>query len=309
MRPVNFEDAIRELARSGALALADWPDGEPLGDYGLSIRDGRVVPDGGHDPLQAVEIRRALAPGARTWLERLAVHPVIGSTNAELMTLATRQAVGGQVCTAELQVQGRGRRGRTWASPFGANLAVSLGLTVTRPVAELGGASLVVGLAVLDALETVGTPGLSLKWPNDVLRDGAKLAGILIEMSRTHGTELVVGIGLNVALTPTLRSRLPQAVADLSDLPQRPSRNELLAGIVSSVVTFVSEFDRLGFEPFIEAFNDRHFYHGLDSRVVQGQGSVDGRVAGVSASGELILAGPAGLQTFNGGEVSLRQAQ
>lgn len=306
---MNFQDAIRELARAGTLPLSEWPDGEPLEDYGLSVRDGQVEPAGGHDPLQPARIRQHLSPQAGSWLRTLTVHPLIGSTNAELMARAAQESVAGHVCTAEVQVQGRGRRGRTWASPFGANLAVSMGLAVARPMAELGGASLVVGLAVLDALETIGTPGLALKWPNDVLRDGAKLAGILIEMARTPGTELVVGIGLNVTLTPALRARLPQAVADLADLPDRPSRSDLLAGIVSSVVTFVAEFDRLGFEPFVEAFNDRHFYHGRDSRVLQGPDSVEGRVAGVSARGELILAGASGLQTFNGGEVSLRQAQ
>src|SRR5690606_6260917 len=123
-------------------------------------------------------------------------------------------SVDGHVCLAELQIAGRGRRGRDWFSPFGANLALTIGKRIDRPAAALGGASLVVGLAVLDALEQLGVPELALKWPNDVLLRGAKLGGILIELSARPQTELVVGIGLNVALPPRIRAELPQEVTD-----------------------------------------------------------------------------------------------
>jgi BirA family biotin operon repressor/biotin-[acetyl-CoA-carboxylase] ligase len=178
---------------------------------------------------------------------------------------------------------------------------------VERPAPELGGVSLVVGLAVLDALERLDVTGLALKWPNDVLLRDAKLGGILIELARQWGTELIIGIGLNVALPQPVRAALPPAVADLSDVTPPLSRNELAGRIVSSVVEFVGEFERLGFAPFKAAFDARHAYHGRACRVLQGEQRIHGTVAGVSGDGELILETPDGTRSFNGGEVSLRE--
>jgi BirA family biotin operon repressor/biotin-[acetyl-CoA-carboxylase] ligase len=303
---MDSPDVFARLARDGSAPLAAWPAGEDLEAYGLIAAGDRIVPAGRFDPLAPERIREALSLRARAWLRQLEVYPVIGSTNAELIGRAQHQAVDGSVCLAELQVQGRGRRGRSWSSPFGANLAISLGIAVDRPAAGLGGVSLVVGLAVLDALERLGIAGVVLKWPNDVLLVDAKLGGILIEMTQTRGTELVVGIGLNVCLPHRLRAALPQPVADLSHLSSPPPRSELAGKVISSVVEFVGEFERLGFEPFKAAFDARHYYHGRECQVLQGERRIPGTVAGVTDTGELILLTPDGPRTFHGGEVSLR---
>lgn len=304
---MTLEDFFLELARHGSAPLEAWPPGEQLHDYGLRAADDRIVPEGRYDPLVGERIRAALSRRATEWLRDLQVHPVIGSTNGALMERAQRQPIDGSVWLAEIQLQGRGRRGRSWSSPFGASLAVSIGIAVDRPASGMGGASVVVGLAVLDALEQLHIPGLALKWPNDVLLDGAKLGGILIEMTQVRGTELVIGVGLNVALPERVRAALPRNVADLSAVPQRP-RSELAGRMISSVVEFVAEFERLGFEPFKEPFDQRHYYHGRDCHVLQGQHRIPGIVAGVTDSGELILDTAEGLRSFRGGEVSLRRS-
>lgn len=305
--PEALRPLFEVLARSGSLPLERWPEGAAPEDFGLERRDAVVVPMGGHDPLDAVDIRRHLSRTAAAVVNELRVHPVIGSTNRVLMQIAQHQSVHGHLHSAELQVQGRGRRGRSWASPFGANLALSLGLATRQPPSALGGISLVVGLAVLDALEGAGVAGLALKWPNDILRDGAKLGGILIEITGRAPTELVIGIGLNVVLPEPIRAALPQAVADLADVPERPARSRLLAAVVSSVVEFVGQFDDIGFEPFLDAFDARHFYHQQDCCILQGADRVWGRVVGVNPGGELLLRTGDGVRTFNGGEVSLRR--
>ncbi len=304
----TLDHLFARLARDGRVDRQSWPADEDPGNFGLTVRDGWVIPAGEYDPLVPEEIRGALSHRALAWLRRLDVYPVIGSTNAELMGRAQQQDVDGTVCIAEIQLAGRGRRGRGWFSPFGSNLALSLAMEMERPPSGLGGVSLVVGLAVVDALEQLHLPALSLKWPNDVLLDGAKLAGILIEMVHGGRIVLVVGVGVNVTLPPSIRAALPQEVADLSSVSPRPSRSALAGKLVSAIVEFVGEFRRLGFAPFKTAFEARHHYQGRDCRVLVGDSTVTGTVAGVTDGGELILDTAVGRRTFSAGEVSLRQA-
>lgn len=304
---MSLERFFTVLARHGSAPLADWPEGEDLAGFGLALEGNRVVPEAGHDPLDAARIRAALSPAAGVWLQALEVHPVIGSTNLRLMERARTESVRGHVCMAELQLQGRGRRGRSWASPFGAQLALSLGLAVNVVPARLGGISLVVGLAVLDALEACGARGLSLKWPNDLLLGEGKLGGILIELAQAADRVLIVGIGLNVALPDHVRASLPVPVADVRAAGVRAPRSELAAGVLSRVVEFVADFERRGFEPFRAAFDARHQYHAQPCQVLVGDARVDGIVAGVSAGGGLLLETADGRREFHAGEVSLRQ--
>jgi BirA family transcriptional regulator, biotin operon repressor / biotin---[acetyl-CoA-carboxylase] ligase len=297
-----------QLARDGAAPLSSWPLGEDLEVYGLERAGAFIVPLVAYDPLLAAEIRASLSRPCLDWVRSIEVWPVIGSTNAELMRRAQLDSIDGAVCLAEIQTSGRGRRGRTWYSPFGANLAVSIGLALNQPASTLGGTSLVVGLAVLDALDQLGVRGTALKWPNDVLLNGGKLGGILIEMLQSqYQVRLVVGIGLNVSLPKRVSIDLGQEGADLASSGFSPPRNALAAAVVSSVVEFVEEFRRAGFEPFIEAFNERHYYHGRQVQILQGELRIRGEVRGVSESGGLLLQTSSGPAEFHGGEVSLRQ--
>jgi BirA family transcriptional regulator, biotin operon repressor / biotin---[acetyl-CoA-carboxylase] ligase len=296
-----------ELARSGAAPLSAWPLDDDVELFGLERRGDLVVPTAPFDPLDSTAIRAELSPQVRGWLRELAVLPVIGSTNRELMERAERGSVDGCVCLAELQVQGRGRRGRTWFSPFGANLAVSIGIAAASPPSALGGASLVVGLAVVDALEQLGASGLGLKWPNDVLLRGAKLGGILIEMTQSaSGVQLVIGVGLNVVVPAPLRAKLEVPVADLASSGVSAGRSLLAGRVITSVVEFVGQFARVGFVPFIEVFNAKHAFHHREVQILQGEKRISGRVSGVSEQGGLVLQTATGLTEFHGGEVSLR---
>lgn len=303
---MTLSDALGILSREGSVPRSLWPPDEDPHKFGLTENDGDIVPAGTFEPLVPDRIRPYLSGRASGWLKRLEVHTLIGSTNTALMQRTARESVDGVVCLAEVQVEGRGRRGRSWVSPFGANLAVSLGIGLSRPPARLSGVSLVVGLAVMDALERLNMSGLALKWPNDILLDGNKLGGILIEMTQVRGTELVIGVGLNVALSERLKAGLPEGIADLSRVSPRPSRNELAGRLVSAVVDFVAGFDELGFEPFKAAFDARHYYHDKACRILQGDRTVWGTVSGVTGDGELMVNTSEGSRTFNAGEVSLR---
>lgn len=157
------------------------------------------------DELRAEELRRAvLAPG-RLWT-RLDVVQETGSTNDDLLAAARAGAAEGTVLVAEHQTRGRGRQGRQWETRTGSALIFSVLLRPTEvPPADRGWLPLLTGVAVARALREVAGVDAGLKWPNDVLAGGAKLAGILAEQG---GEAIVVGVGLNVAAT---RDELPAA--------------------------------------------------------------------------------------------------
>lgn len=266
------------------------------------------------DLLSATTIREALTPATADWMRELAVHAHIGSTNTALLRRLDSDGVTGRVVTAEVQTAGRGRRGRVWLSPFGRNLAVSIGVAVDRPPAELGALSLVVGLAVRDALLDYGLKDIDLKWPNDVLMQGAKLAGILIELAQPNRpAEVVIGIGVNVGCGQAVVPRVEQAVADVTDQVERPSRNRLLGGLVNQVVATCRRFEAEGFVPFRDRWDAAHHYHGRAvTLTLPGTSSpghaVSGTVLGVAGNGALRIASTAGVREYIAGEVSLRAA-
>ena len=195
--PGGLGTVFEELAshRVASIAGLDRASLGELAALGVHVRDKALLP-ADVELLSAETIRAALNPATTDWLRELAVHAHIGSTNTALLDQADTDGVTGRVVTAEVQTAGRGRRGRAWLSPFGRNLAVSVGVAIDRPPAELGALSLVVGLAVRDALLGYGLREIALKWPNDVLMQGRKLAGILIELAQpTRPATVVIGIG------------------------------------------------------------------------------------------------------------------
>lgn len=299
---------VQLLLESGSLPLGDTEiDATTFAQLGFDVADDVVgVPDD-VERLSEIKIRSALSHKALDWLSELTVHSVISSTNTALMERAERTSVRGVVELAELQVQGRGRRGRRWISPFARNLALSMGVWVPQPPHELGGLSLAVGLAVLDELRRHGIAELELKWPNDVLLAGKKLAGILVELvPRDNGTELVVGLGLNMCLPEAARSDIDQPVTDLTQAGVHLSRNELIAGLVSSIVDYVDGFGQKGFALMQSVFDQNHRFHGRPCRLVQGAMETHGVVLGVTSRGELLLDTAQGPLAFSAGEVSLR---
>jgi len=300
-----------QLLAAGSMPRDDWPLGDAeLSALGLQLVADRVRLPEDLEPLERVAIVDALDSAARDWLQELRVHRVIGSTSSELRELAQAGSVQGLASLAELQVAGRGRHGRQWFSPFGASLALSLGFVSARPPQRLGGLSLAVGLAVLDALYSFGDLPLALKWPNDLLLDGAKLGGILVELvPGSNGLQLVVGVGLNLGLTEAQRRHIDQPAASLYAV-QAPSagfRNRLAGRIISSIVYFVQQFDDQGFEPMRAAFDQHHFYQGRRCQVLRGDEQESGVVRGVTDRGELLLDTGDRVVAYGAGEVSLRQ--
>lgn len=312
-----FDDLVSQ--RSADLTGIPASATATLAALGVQVRDKRAFLEEDIELLSARAVRDRLAPGTATWLVDLEVRAHIDSTNTSLLAQAAQRRIAGRVLAAEVQTAGRGRRGRSWLSPFARNLAVSIGVAVERPVAEVGALSLVVGVAVRRALMEHGVSGVSLKWPNDVLLDGRKLAGILIELVRAAApVEVVIGIGVNVGCAASVAERIDQSIADVAEQVDGPSRNALLARILDHVAAVCREFDAAGFEPFRDEWNDAHYYRGARVVVTPADlsGSATGRkpaaftgeVLDVGPDGALRIDTPTGIRTFTGGEVTMREA-
>jgi BirA family biotin operon repressor/biotin-[acetyl-CoA-carboxylase] ligase len=265
--------------------------------------------------LDAARIRRGLRLDVAPRVQMLDVLPEIDSTNAQLLRrvqTGAEQACADQVqvCLAERQSAGRGRRGRSWVSPFGRNVYMSLLVTFDGGAAALSGLSLVVGLAVAEALQARGVRGVGLKWPNDIYCQERKVGGVLLEISgdlqsRCH---VVVGVGLNLRARPQDMADVTQPWTDLASQGfDTDQRNELVAELLNSLVTAVTLFQAQGFGVFLPRWQGLDLSRDRSLEVLPGGNeAVRGVGQGVDVDGALLVATDMGLRKFHGGEVSLR---
>jgi BirA family biotin operon repressor/biotin-[acetyl-CoA-carboxylase] ligase len=257
-----------------------------------------------------------IAAGCRYAAIDVEVVAETGSTNADLMARLP-QLQAPLLLAAEMQTAGRGRAGRAWHSAPGAALTFSLAWRFNRPLAGLPGLPLAVGVALAEALGEFGVD-VQLKWPNDVLKDGAKLAGILIETGNTgnvgsadrkNTTWAVIGIGLNIALSEPVTRQIGRDAADLPSL--RQDRNRLMSAVLDGLARALQKFDQHGFEAFHARWNELHAYAGqavviLDRTLDRERVLHEGRAAGVDILGRLLLDTVAGPVAVMAGDVSLR---
>jgi BirA family biotin operon repressor/biotin-[acetyl-CoA-carboxylase] ligase len=272
----------------GVSRAAVWKQVEVLREAGLEIRSdaGRGYRlDRPIELLSAERIRAALPDGITVEvLERS------GSTNAELggAAFAHRRAV-----LAEWQQAGRGRRGRRWIAPPGGGIALSYGFRFEVGLPRLGPLSLVAGLACASALQRIGAADPGLKWPNDLVVDGAKLGGLLVELqgSVDGPCNVVIGVGINAWLPDALRSAIDQPTTDLAELGADPrQRNPVAAALIEALDRACARFQRDGFAPFAEAWAERDVLFGRAVDVHDADGSIRQGIAdGVSERGGLWL--------------------
>jgi BirA family biotin operon repressor/biotin-[acetyl-CoA-carboxylase] ligase len=238
----------------------------------------------------------------------LEIHRVTQSTNdVVLQRLGESQSLE-ILCAAEMQTAGKGRRGRSWVSPFGSNIYLTYGRFVGRSLSELGGLSLAVGMLVVDVLRSMGLERVGLKWPNDIMLDGGKLGGILLELraSDPRGTALVAGLGLNLAFKPGEASSIDQPWSATSSQLEMP-RNILLGRLGGKMVNLVQAFEDEGFEPFAAKWEEYNLYSGQKISVIRGSEIISGIDSGVDLEGNLLLLNEVGLKAYNSGEVSVRK--
>ncbi|WP_067862921.1 bifunctional biotin--[acetyl-CoA-carboxylase] ligase/biotin operon repressor BirA [Neptuniibacter marinus] len=304
----------RELGDEvGVSRSAIWKHVRRFEDGGLDIFSvkgrGYRVP-GGLELLDIERIQQGLLPEVKVLIKDPDLRLSIESTNELAMEASQRGDCHGRLFLAEQQLAGRGRRGREWVSPFARNLYFSLVWRFEQGVAALEGLSLLVGLAIVRALEKMEIQGVELKWPNDLLHQGKKLAGILLEV---HGEasgqcQVVIGVGINVEMPKEVSEAIDQPWTDLKTITGGVvSRNQLLAVILNELVVCLERFDKEGFVGLVDEWQSRHAMQNEAVILQIGDEFVEGVCRGVDGSGALLLQSAAGIKAYHGGEISVRR--
>lgn len=266
-----------------------------------------------HEPLAGAAIVSQLPTAARHHLARLFVEDHLPSSNEFLRQRFKQGAGHREVCLVELQTAGRGRRGRTWQTPWGQNLMISLGWRFESGIATLEGLSLAVGVVVAKVLEQHGVSP-RLKWPNDILlttpeAELGKLAGILVEVTgdAEGPCDVVIGMGMNLLIPPALRASIDQPVAGLFEANPNVSRNALAADLMGGLLPMLADFEQQGFTAWRDDWNAHHAYAGLPIRVIQGGETRDAVAGDVDDSGNLWVVEQGQPRRLAGGEISVRR--
>lgn len=262
------------------------------------------------EPLDAAAIRRGIDGDVLPRIGDLRVVWHIDSTNTSLLEAAAAGAADASVVVAEVQSDGRGRRGRQWRSPLGGNVYFSLLRRFDGGMGSLAGLSVVAGIAAVRALQDCGVGGIGLKWPNDILADGKKLAGILVEL----GGEFlgpcfaVIGIGINVRLADD--AGIDQPAADLASLcgGDPPSRNRIIGRLICELVAATDAFADRGFAAFEKEYADFDLLARAPVRLQTAAGVRDGIADGVDARGALRVRHGGRLATYDSADVTVRRA-
>lgn len=239
-------------------------------------------------------------------LDRLDRLAAVDSTNAEAMRRAQGGELGPLWIMADAQTAGRGRSGRSWTSEPG-NLHASLLVTLALPQPKAYQLALVAGVAVFDALSAVlrpVPPGLRLKWPNDILIDGEKTGGILIESStNAAGLTAVIGIGLNVRANP---KALDRPTTHLAAHAVGPEPVALLAPIADAMGAWLATWaEGRGFAAVREAWLNRAHPIGEPMSINTGSERIAGAFSGIDLEGALLLDAEGGMRRFTFGDVAL----
>jgi len=266
--------------------------------------------------LRAVEhldeqrILDGLPVDARARLRSLAVLGEVDSTNRYLLE-GKAFAAGMHACVAESQSAGRGRRGRQWVSPAGANLYLSVLRILDAAPRSVQGMSLVFGVAVAKALESLEVSGVTLKWPNDVLLDGDKLGGILVEIAAVGAGpwRAVAGIGINVHMPGDAGAGIDQPWADLASRVARPGRNRLASRVLAEVTAAWERFADTGFDGFRRDWDSRDAVRDRAVELHDGSQVLEGTARGVDADGALLLEVDGAHRRILSGDISLRLAR
>ncbi|MBT3060030.1 MAG: bifunctional biotin--[acetyl-CoA-carboxylase] ligase/biotin operon repressor BirA [gamma proteobacterium symbiont of Ctena orbiculata] len=244
-------------------------------------------------------------------LPALELHPSIDSTNSWLMQQGANGIESGTVCVAEQQVAGKGRQGRTWISPFGRNIYLSMLWRFEAAPIQLAGLSLASAIAVLRLLHRLKCDRAGLKWPNDVLWQGKKLAGLLLEVAGEAGgpSQVVIGIGLNTRLDGHGED-IDQPWIDLNSIPNIApfTRNQLVSRLIRHLRDVIGEYQAGGLESFIEEWHRHDLLLGQQVVIRSHDREHAGEHLGIDGNGAIRLHADGQERSFHAGEVSLRRA-
>ena len=233
----------------------------------------------------------------------------IDSTNSYLMRKLPFNIKDAQICIAEFQSAGRGRRGRQWISPYGSNLYLSMYRFLDQGMSQAMGLSVVAALSVFDAIENLYQHKVELKWPNDVYLGGKKLAGILIDLEGQplESCHSVIGIGINLAMPDVSAKQVDQPWSELrSIVGQNIDRNKLVAEIIIQLRKRLQQHQFSGLEEMLDDWHNNDIYYNKPIKIITGDNEVFGISRGINDQGALLMEINGKISPVFGGEVSLR---
>ena len=320
-----MKDNTVPLTLISILSDGEFHSGEQLGEHlGMSraainkhiqtLRDWGVdvftVPGKGYslpEPIQLLDesvICRKLDQG------KVTVLPVIDSTNQYLLDrISTLNS--GDCCVAEYQQAGRGRRGRKWFSPFGANLYLSMFWRLEQGPAAAIGLSLVIGIVMAEVLHDLGADKVRVKWPNDLYLNDRKLAGILVELTGKTGdaAQIVIGAGLNMVMRQVQADIVNQGWITLQEAGITMDRNTLAVRLIKELREALTLFEQDGLGPFLSRWEKLDNFIHRPVKLIIGDKEIFGISRGINAQGALMLEQDGILKPWVGGEISLRSAE
>ena len=291
LRGVELDEALERLSGLGVALTAE--------------RDAVALPR----PVDLLDAGRILCAVPRLRPESVHVRFAIDSTNTFLAERMRAGAAAPELCAAEIQTAGRGRRGRRWISGLGQSLVVSVSWRFTERSNELSGLSLAVGVALAEALACDGFERVMLKWPNDLVVDDRKLAGILVEAShsRAGAAACVVGVGFNLDLTPVDSHRIDQPWTDFATAFGRvPGRSALAGQAADAILDACEQYRARGLAAFAARWAQRDALRGRRVRVSAADRPIEGTARGIDRDGALLVEHSAGVIRCNSGEVRVR---
>ena len=258
------------------------------------------------DLLDTGTIQRAVA---RLRPDAVHVRFAVDSTNTVLAERLRAGAAAPELCAAEIQIAGRGRQGRRWVSGLGQSLVLSVSWRFAARSQRLSGLSLAVGVALAEVLAAGGFEGVMLKWPNDLVVDDRKLAGILVEAShaRSGSAECVVGVGFNLDLAPADSGRIGQPWTDFaSEFARVPGRSSLASRAANAILDACEVCQDHGFAPFAARWEELDALRDRPLRVLSAGRPIEGVARGIDSDGALLVEHSAGVIRCESGDVTVR---
>jgi BirA family biotin operon repressor/biotin-[acetyl-CoA-carboxylase] ligase len=278
---------------------------QTIRDWGLDIF---TVPGKGYSLPQKIHLldKDAIVSGLSD-SARVDVLSVIDSTNQYLLDRID-QLQSGDACVAEYQSAGRGRRGRKWFSPFGANLYLSMYWKLEQGPAAAMGLSLVIGIIMAEVLQSLGADDVRVKWPNDLYLKDRKLAGILVELIGKTGdsAQLVIGAGINLQMRDTVADEINQSWINLQEAGVNIDRNQLTVMLLRELRSALQQFELEGLSAFLPRWRKLDNFLDRPVRLIIGDRIVEGVERGIDQQGALLLEYDGVIKPYIGGEISLR---
>lgn len=280
---------------------------QTLRDWGVDVF---TVPGKGYslpEPIQLLEeerIRQQIEYG------NVAVLPVIDSTNQYLLD-RIHELHSGDACVAEYQTAGRGRRGRKWFSPFGANLYLSMYWRLEQGPAAAIGLSLVIGIVMAEVLQSLGADQVRVKWPNDLYLNDRKLAGILVELTGKTGdaAQIVIGAGINLVMRHVENDVINQGWINLQEAGISIDRNTLAVRLIKELRDSLRLFEQEGLTPYLTRWKRLDNFIDRPVKLIIGDKEIFGVSRGIDSQGALLLEQDGVIKPWVGGEISLRSAE